>query len=144
MDSEIYTMDMEVRDHECDMAGMVNNAHFLHYLEHARFCFLRAHGIDFQKYAREGIALVAKRIEVDYIAPLRSTETFTISVRLERISPLRYVFEQAIHRCLDRRLILQARVIGTAINRQGRPEIPHELEQLLAPCVHDCVDAPVA
>ena len=135
MDGETYAMDMEVRDHECDMAGMVNHAHFLHYLEHARFSYLRTHGVDFQKFAQAGIALVAKRIEVDYFAPLHNTEKFTVSVRIERLSPLRYVFKQEIHRIADRQLILQANVIGTAINRQGRPDIPEELERLLTPCL---------
>lgn len=135
MDYEIYSLEMEVRDHECDMAGMVNHAHFLHYLEHARFSFLREHGIDFQKFAQEGVALVAKRIEVDYIAPLHCTEKFTVAVQLQRLSPLRYVFMQEIHRRHDKRLILQARVIGTAINSQGRPQIPQELERLLTPCL---------
>jgi len=71
MELETYRLDMDVRDrdHECDFAGMVNNAHFLHYLEHARFSFLRAHGIDFQNLAQCGVALVAKRIEVDFISP---------------------------------------------------------------------------
>ena len=86
MDCETYAMEMQVRDYECDMAGMVNHAQYLHYLEHARFNFLREHGIDFQKFAQDGLALVAKRIEVDYFAPLRTTQKFSVSVRLERVS----------------------------------------------------------
>ena len=33
---------MEVRDYECDIQGIVNNANYLHYLEHTRHRFLFA------------------------------------------------------------------------------------------------------
>ena len=35
---------MEVRDYECDLQGIVNNAEYQHYLEHARHQFLRSVG----------------------------------------------------------------------------------------------------
>lgn len=36
-----------VRDYECDLQGVVNNAAYLNYLEHARHEMLRLSGIDF-------------------------------------------------------------------------------------------------
>ena len=33
---------MEVRDYECDIEGIVNNANYLHYLEHTRHLFLKS------------------------------------------------------------------------------------------------------
>ena len=35
---------MEVRDYECDIEGIVNNANYLHYTEHTRHRFLRSIG----------------------------------------------------------------------------------------------------
>ena len=32
----IYETEMEVRDYECDIEGIVNNANYLHYFEHTR------------------------------------------------------------------------------------------------------------
>ncbi len=40
-------LEFSVRDYECDLAGMVNNASYLNYLEHARHQFLKGRGIDF-------------------------------------------------------------------------------------------------
>ena len=32
----IFTTRMQVRDYECDIEGIVNNANYLHYAEHTR------------------------------------------------------------------------------------------------------------
>ena len=36
----IYELKMKVRDYECDLQGIVNNANYQHYLEHTRHEFL--------------------------------------------------------------------------------------------------------
>ena len=44
---DVFKLTMEARDHECDIQGVVNNAHYQHYFEHARHRFLLDHKIDF-------------------------------------------------------------------------------------------------
>ena len=39
-DKYIYELPMKVRDYECDLQGIVNNANYQHYLEHTRHEFL--------------------------------------------------------------------------------------------------------
>jgi acyl-CoA thioester hydrolase len=131
MEDYAYRLDFSVRDYECDLAGMVNNAAYLNYLEHARHEFLKSRGVDFAGLAHRGIFLVVIRIEVDYLYPLRSGERFYVALRPERVSRLRYAFRQDIFRLPDERPVLKARVIGTAINGKGRPFMPVELERLL-------------
>ena len=41
----MYETRMEVRDYECDIEGIVNNANYLHYTEHTRHRFLRSLGL---------------------------------------------------------------------------------------------------
>jgi len=127
-----FKLDLKVRDYECDVQGIVNNAVYQNYLEHCRHEFLLAAGIDFNRLTREKIFLVVVRAELDYKVPLRGGDAFWIGLNLERVSPLRFVFLQDIYRREDLRLALSARTVGTALNERGRPELPAELEKLFA------------
>jgi len=128
-----FVLDMKVRDYECDMQGVVNNAVYQNYLEYCRHEFLLARGIDFNRLTREKVFLVVVRAELDYKTPLRGGDAFWIGLNLERASPLRFVFLQDIYRRADRRLVLSARITGTAVNEKGRPFLPPELEKIIFP-----------
>jgi acyl-CoA thioester hydrolase len=66
---------------------------------------------------------------MDYHFPLRSGDECEVSCQLERISPLRFGFVQQIIRTSDQKPIISARIIGTSINRQGRPFLPEVLDK---------------
>jgi acyl-CoA thioester hydrolase len=127
-----FKLDFQVRDYECDMQGIVNNAVYQNYLEHTRHAFLQTLGIDFAEVTRRKIHLVVIRAELDYRHPLSSGNRFWVGLNLERVSPIRFAFLQDVYRHPDHRLILNARIIGTAMNEKGRPELPPEIERMLA------------
>ena len=60
----------EVRNYECDIEGIVNNAVYLNYLEHARYEYIRSLGTDFLSLHNYGTDPVVARIEIDYRKPL--------------------------------------------------------------------------
>jgi acyl-CoA thioester hydrolase len=124
---------MAVRDYECDLQAVVNNAVYQNYLEHARHEYLKSCGVDFARLAAEGVNLVVVRVEIDYKTPLRSGDAFLVEVVPERISPVRIGFRQTIRRVPDRTEVVRALVIGTALNARGRPKIPPGLEAALFP-----------
>jgi acyl-CoA thioester hydrolase len=126
-----FTLEMAVRDYECDLQGVVNNAVYQNYLEHARHEYLKTIGIDFAGLAAQGINLVVTRIEIDYRLSLTSGDRFVVEVRPERISPVRIGFRQEIHRLPDRKQVVKALVVGTALNAKGRPQLPETLKALL-------------
>jgi len=131
MKDSIYSCDLEVRDYECDLQGIVNNARYQHYLEHARHKFLRGKGVDFAEVTAQGVFLIVTRIEIDYKKPLRSGDAFRVFLNLERISRIRFAFNQEIHRLGDPALIAQARVFTAAMNDKGRPILPQQILSLL-------------
>ncbi len=133
MDNYRFTMEMAVRDYECDLQGIVNNGVYQNYLEHVRHEFLKEIGVDFAKLAREGINLVVVRAELDYKFPLTSGDRFMVGLNPVRESKVKLTFLQDIFRLPDNRPVLKARIIGTAINERGRPAIPAELDQAFPP-----------
>ena len=113
----------EVRDYECDLQGVVNNAVYLHYLEHARHRWLEAIGVDFAALHQQGMDLVVARIEVDYRFPLRSRDRFVVRSKFQREGALRLVCLQDIYRLPDEKPVVQAKVISVAL-QNGRPVAP--------------------
>ena len=128
-----FQLELEVRDYECDLQGVVNNANYLHYLEHARHKYLKSVGLDFADYTARGIHLVVVRSEVDYKAPLRSGDRFVVTLTPLCVSRLRFGFLQNIYRLPDHNLMVVARVIGAALDPQRRPFLPPEIESLVGP-----------
>ena len=128
-----FALDFEVRDYECDIQGIVNNAVYLNYLEHTRHAYLKSVGLDFAKLHEQGYDLVVSRCEVDYLAPLRSGDCFTVRLSLVRHSRLRFAFLQDTVKAPETRPLLRAKVIGTSIGPGGRPALPPDLEHLLDP-----------
>lgn len=127
MNEFVFKYEMDVRDYECDMQGVVNNSVYQNYLEHTRHQYLKSIDLDFAELQRKGINLMVTRVEIDYKSPLRSGDKFISALRMERISPLRFGFVQQINRLSDNKLIIKALVIGTSVNGRGRPELHEDL-----------------
>lgn len=121
-----YSIELSVRDYECDIQGVVNNAIYQHYLEHARHQFLLSKGINFIKLHEEGIDLIVSKIEIDYKYPLRSGDKFVIRLHILREGNARLVFVQEIFRLPDEKLIAKAKVTGAA-TKNGKPIRPGEI-----------------
>lgn len=126
----IYDVEFTVRDYECDLQGVVNNANYQHYLEHARHEFLISKGISFAELHDKGLDLIVTQVRIDYKYPLRSRDRFRVRINMRRSGNVRIVFIQDIYRIPDDRLIVQAE-ITTAATRNGKPVAPVDLIGLL-------------
>ena len=118
-----FCHEFKVRDYECDIQGVVNNANYQHYLEHARHEYLLTKGINFVKFHDEGIDLIVTRVEIDYKYPLRGGDKFIVAVEIQREGNIRLIFNQTILRIPDNKLIVEAKITGVA-TRKGRPIAP--------------------
>lgn len=108
-DKYIYETRMEVRDYECDIEGIVNNANYLHYLEHTRHRFLRQAGLSFAEMHQRGVDAVVARMDLRYKSPLRCDDNLISRLWIEK-QGIRYVFHQDIFREADEALCLKATV----------------------------------
>ena len=125
-----FSHEFAVRDYECDLQGVVNNANYQHYFEHARHEFLISKGISFAKLHEEGLDLIVVKVEIEYKYPLRSRDRFIVRLNVERDGNAKLLFNQEISRVPDEKLIARARVTGVAA-RNGRPVSPGKLVEQL-------------
>jgi len=128
----LFVWEDEVRDSELDMQGIVNNANYFVYMEHARHQHLKSLGVDFEKMHLNGFDLVLIHAEIDFKAPLKSGDRFIVTSKLEMMSQLRFVFLQQVIRKSDNKIMSEAKNIGTCIDAaSGRPVIAEELKTVL-------------
>ncbi|MDD4754871.1 MAG: thioesterase family protein [Prolixibacteraceae bacterium] len=120
-----FETELQVRDYECDIQGIVNNANYLHYLEHCRHQFIQKAGIGFAGLHNEGIDAVVIRAEIDYKSSLRPGEEFVVRLKLKKHGHLRIIFDQQIIRKNDNKLIIDAQ-ITTVLTRKGKP-VPSQM-----------------
>ena len=91
---------MKVRDYECDMQGIVNNANYLHYTEVTRHEFMESLGISFKECHEQGIDPVVSRADLRYKTSLTSGELFISSLTVER-KGAKMFFRQILRRKND-------------------------------------------
>ena len=105
-DKYIYQLPMKVRDYECDLQGIVNNANYQHYLEHTRHEFLLSAGVSFAELHRQGVDPVVARISIAFKTPLRSGDEFLSKLYLRK-EGIKYVFYQDIFRKSDGKVVVK-------------------------------------
>ena len=109
MSRYIFETKMEVRDYECDIEGIVNNANYLHYMEHTRHLFLKECGLSFAEMHNKGVDAVVARTKMQYKVPLQCDDEYFSRLWLEK-QGVTYVFLQDIFRAKDEKLCLKATV----------------------------------
>ena len=100
---------MKVRDYECDIQGVVNNANYQHYLEYARHEFLEYIGGSFSQMHDEGFDMMVSKITLEYKRPLRGGDRFVVCINAQR-KGAKLVFMQDIYNLADDTLVLKGEV----------------------------------
>ena len=109
MEKYIFELTMKVRDYECDLQGIVNNANYQHYIEHTRHEFLLSAGIGFARLHEQGIDPVVARLNMAFKTPLRSGDEFVSKLYLKK-EGIKYVFYQDIFRLPDLKPVIKSTV----------------------------------
>ena len=118
IDDYKFTHEMKVRDYECDLQGIVNNANYQHYMEHSRHELLDFLGVNFGKLHEDGIDAMVAKITIEYKIPLRSGDKFVVGINLERKGP-KIIFYQDFYRLSDGKLCTKG-IVETICVENGR------------------------
>lgn len=126
----IFTTELEVRDYECDIEGIVNNANYLHYTEHTRHRFLKACGVSFVKLHEQGVDAVVARMKLEYKVPFRCDDIIVSRMGLKKEN-IRYVFTHDLYRKSDDKLCFRAKVeLVTLVN--GKLAVSEDYDRAFA------------
>jgi len=121
----MFKIKMQVRDYECDLQGIVNNAVYMNYLEHARHQFLLDNNINFVELSQQGIDLVVTKSEIEYKKSLKPADKFYVTVTAVLEGRVRINFIQEVF-TEDGVLIVKAKTTGVA-TKSGRPINPNKV-----------------
>ncbi len=135
MNKYIYELTLKVRDYECDLQGIVNNANYQHYLEHTRHEFLLSAGVSFADLHTQGIDPVVARITISFKTPLKSGDQFVSKLYLKK-EGIKYVFYQDIFRKEDNKIVVKA-VVDTVCVVNGRLTQSEVFDKLFAPSLRN-------
>lgn len=113
-----FEMPMRVRDYEVDCQGIVNNAIYLHYMEHTRHEFCRQAGCSFARMHSRGIDPVLRSVEIEYRHSLGLGQEFLSCIDMRR-EGARFIFVQDIYTLPDLQLAATANV-SVVCTEQGR------------------------
>ena len=131
MEKYIYELKMKVRDYECDLQGIVNNANYQHYLEHTRHEFLSGTGVSFAALHEQGVDPVVARINMAFKTPLKSGDEFVSKLYMKK-EGIKYVFYQDIIRARAQKTVSKA-VVETVCGVNGRLSDSKLFDNVFAP-----------
>ena len=129
----IFETRMQVRDYECDIEGIVNNANYLHYCEHTRHLFLKQCGLSFAEMHEKGVDAVVARMSMQFKTPLRPDDEFVSRLRLTK-EGIKYVFHHDLYRAADEILCFRAQAELVCIVN-GRLSGSEDYDRAFAPYI---------
>jgi acyl-CoA thioester hydrolase len=128
----MFSVEITIRDYECDQQGIVNNAVYLNYFQHARHEFGRSVGLDWLELTERGIDMVLRRAELDYFRSLRPGMRVRVTAKPVRKGKYRFYFEQEILILPGEETAVKALMTAACVV-DGRPAAPVELDRWFGP-----------
>ncbi len=84
----------------CTKGAALLPAVFANYLQHARHEFLSYVGVSADAIAQQGDALALSELNLKYVRPLRSGDSFRVTCHVARATGARLVLQQEVYRLL--------------------------------------------
>ncbi len=109
MKTYVYQHEDKVRDYECDLQGVVNNANYLHYMEHTRHEFLLSLGENFSDLHDRGMDLFVARIEIQLKHSLQSGDRYLSCLNASK-EGVKLVMSQDIYKLPEKELVSRGTV----------------------------------
>jgi acyl-CoA thioester hydrolase len=120
----------EVRDYELDFQGIVNNACYFQYMDHARALHFYRMGTDIVKAGSEGIKTVLIESKTNFSRSLKYKDPFHVISELIRISRLKFLFKQKITDPQGNNIYVVSQNICCILSKENKPCVPDALSKI--------------
>jgi YbgC/YbaW family acyl-CoA thioester hydrolase len=128
-----FTLTRRVQFYETDLAGMVHFSWYARYMEEAEHALWREAGLGITS-APTGVGFPRVSLSVDFQAPLRFEELFTITIRIEEMTRRTIRYACVITR--DGTMVATGSLTAACVRRTGKTmesvDIPDEIRARLA------------
>lgn len=122
-----HRRDFKVRDYECDIQGVVNNATYQRYMEVTRNEWLYEEmGLNYSRMTSENKFLFVSKVVIEYKYPLRPNDRFWCGGLVRRTSNVKLIAVQDIYR-EDNKEILKADLVIVGVSPSGGYGLPQNI-----------------
>ncbi|KAK9704949.1 hypothetical protein RND81_07G022300 [Saponaria officinalis] len=129
--SDFVEIELKVRDYEVDQYGVVNNAVYSSYCQHAHHELLVSFGMNLEGTGRSQPIAVSD-LSFKFLAPLRNRDKFVLKSRVSHFSLARIFIEHFIYKLPNYEPILEAKSTLVWLDESHRPvRIPSDLKYKL-------------
>ena len=116
-----------MRDYEVDYQGIVNNANYFHYFDHARAVYLKkVFNINVKKYADCDVKIILMKTEILFKYSLTFGESFYVLSEFSRVSRFKFKFDQKLYLERDNKICATSNSLIAAIKGNGEPHLMQE------------------
>jgi 4-hydroxybenzoyl-CoA thioesterase/acyl-CoA thioester hydrolase len=137
MSAKEFIHPIRVYIEDTDAGGIVYYVNYLKYIERSRTEFLRSLGYGKAAILEDGLLLVVRSTEIDYLSPARLDDEVLATTRLQKLAKTYVIFEQEVRRgesVLCRAIVKVACV--SEKNGAMRPSaIPENMRSSLISCL---------
>ncbi|MDD4527371.1 MAG: thioesterase family protein [Candidatus Margulisbacteria bacterium] len=128
----MFSNNIKVRYNETDKGGRVYHSNYLVWLDMTRTEFLRSLGISYAKLEDEGIFIVVRKAEIEYLSSAEFDKTYTITIEKIVLDKIKLDFYYSVKDNITEKIIARAFTKLVVINEIGKPiKIPDHLKEKL-------------
>ncbi|HLE14561.1 MAG TPA: thioesterase family protein [Anaerolineales bacterium] len=135
----VFRMQRQVTWQDIDNAHHVNNANYLNYVEECGMQVIAAYGWPIQRMLAEGVAILIRRHQIQYLRPAVLDDELVISTWVSDVRRSTAVRHYTIHRVRDNALLTRVHSLGVWVDLASqRPvRIPEQMLADFAPNIAD-------
>lgn len=130
-----FLLPLRVYIEDTDAGGIVYYVNYLKFMERARTEFLRSLGHGKAAILEDGLLLVVRHVDIDYLQPARLDDELVATATLEKVARTYVVFQQQVRR--QGTVLCRATVKVACVSQQAKGMKPTPIPPSIVSALND-------